>query len=384
MGISSFYAFHIDRYLYWFPEWFVMGVEKGISYDIPRYSFSIFQLPSWLLNILGADNYVQTKLTGLLLGIYPFFSFYLIWKFIRETEHRFFIYPLLISFLTFFYLVSAPSFNGALHSYVSYWLLVAFALGIYSDKNKYYFSALYLLFYFFYPPASFTGSALLSWKFRERKDHNFYLMVVGAVLSLCYLLFFKFFSDYPIYTETLIGIRGTIFSPLGLLYILLIYFFFRFKYATEKRVYFHLLIIIFLGFHIYEGWNIFLLGHQYHYRVFSYTLGFVPLLFIDNFKDLKDIEQKLVNSYSVFLVLIFLADIRSSYLFQKDIDLLQEVVRNEKSKQTCITQPRLNSLVSHQDDINSLTFLIPRLNAFEKILLPEKSYTNKLFRKYCN
>ena len=384
MLVAGIYSLYIDRYLFWFPDWFLLSLEKGIGYDIPRYSFSLFQIPSFLIGLLGGGEYIRLKSVGTLLTLYPIVCLFFTWRNLRKGSHQFFIYPVLLCFVSFYLLTSAPSFNGALHAYPLFWLLFSLLNDNYNDKVKILFTPLYLLFFFFYPPASFTGSLILAITMRKRRDYNFYLVCLGVILGLAYLVFFKQFSNYPIYTETILGFKGTVFSPLALLFILINYFVFRFKYAGERKVYFHILLVIFLGFHLYENWNIFLLSNQYHYRIFLYTLGFLPALFANNDLGEKALEQKLVNSFAVFLVLVFLADIRASYLFQKDIDLLRNIASVEAGKTKCLDIPKLGGIASNYDDINSLSYLIPKINKHGVILMPEGSYTNALFKEKCN
>jgi len=386
-SISGLYALHVDRYLYWFPEWFMQSLQKGISYDIPRYSFSIFQIPSYFLSFFDFDEYTRIKSIGFSLSVFPVLCLFFTWKFLNKTTHKGLMYPILLSFLFFYFLTSAPAFNGALHSFSMFWVIASLLIGKYSGKLRITFSFLYLIFFFFYPPASFTGSLLLLWhyyKYKNGRDYNFYLLAAGTIFSLLYIAFFKMFSEYPIYTETILGIKGILFSPLSLTFYLLFYFQFRFRLAESKRFPFQALLLLFLSFYIYENWNNEILSHQYHYRPFLYTIGFTPILFLSNFSIENFISRKLLNSFAVIIVLVFLGDIRASYLFQKDIGLLENLSKINDTESKCITIERPTSLISNYDDINSLSYLIKRVAAHNTILMPTSSYTNELYKEKCN
>tara|TARA_Y100000590_G_scaffold281237_2_gene316152 strand:+ start:37530 stop:38747 length:1218 start_codon:yes stop_codon:yes gene_type:complete len=385
-SISGLYALHVDRYLYWFPEWFMQSLLKGISYDIPRYSFSLFQIPSYFLSLLGADEYIRTKSIGLSLSMFPIVCLFFTWKFLNKTAHKGLLYPILLSFLFFYFLTSAPAFNGALHSFAMFWVIASLLIGKYSGKLRITFSFLYILFFFFYPPASFTGSLLLLWhyyKYKNGRDYNFYLLTTGTILSFLYIVFFKFFSEYPIYNETILGIKAILFSPLSLTFYLLFYFQFRFRLAESKRFPFQALLLLFLCFYIYENWNFKILSSQYHYRPFLYTIGFTPILFLNNFSIEDFISRKLLNSFAVIIVLIFLGDIRASYLFQKDIALLETLSKINDTNKKCIKIEKPSSLISNYEDINSLSYLIERVSVHNTILMPTNSYTNELYKEKC-
>ncbi len=385
-SISGYYSLHVDRYLYWFPEWFMQSLQKGVAFDIPRYSFSIFQLPSLGLSAFGVDEYIRVKSIGFCLSMFPLLCLFFTWKFLNKSPHKGLLYPIVLSFLFFYFLSSAPAFNGALHSFSLFWVLASLLIGNYSGKLRITFSLLYIIFFFFYPPASLTGSLLLLWHYYKNKngrDYNFYLLIIGSILSLLYIIFFKFFSNYPIYTETILGIKNILLSPLSLLFYLFLYFQFRFKLAELKRFPFQVLLILFLCFYIYENWNSSLLANQYHYRAFIYTIGFSPVLFLNNFSVDNFVSRKLLNSFAIMIVLVFLADIRASYLFERDINLLEIISKTNDSDKKCITIERPSSLISNYEDINSLSYLVKRISKNNTILLPKKSYTNDLFKRDC-